>query len=35
VIFALVAFVGATTGVAILLVLVYRSIGEWRERAER
>jgi hypothetical protein len=35
VIFALVAFVGATTGVAVLLVLVYRSIGEWRERAER
>lgn len=30
--FAVVSFVGATVGVAIMLVLVYRSIAEWQER---
>ncbi len=30
---AIAAFVGATIGVALLLVLVYRSLAEWRERA--
>ena len=30
--FAIVSFIGATVGVAIMLVLVYRSIAEWQER---
>lgn len=30
--FAVVSFAGATVGVAIMLVLVYRSIAEWQER---
>ena len=29
---AVVSFLGATAGVAVLLVLVYRSLAEWRER---
>lgn len=29
--FAVVSFLGATVGVAVILVLVYRSIAEWRE----
>lgn len=30
--FAVVSFLGVTIGVALLLVLVYRSLAEWRER---
>lgn len=30
--FGVISFLGATTGVALILVLVYRSIAEWRER---
>lgn len=33
VLIALVAFAGVTIGVALVLVLVYRSLAEWRERA--
>lgn len=29
-----ISFVGATIGVALLLVLVYRSLAEWRERTQ-
>jgi hypothetical protein len=29
---ALVSFVAVTVGVSVLLVLVYRSLAEWRER---
>lgn len=32
VLFALVSFLVATIGVGLLLVLVYRSLSEWRER---
>lgn len=32
--FAVISFVGATVGVAIMLVLVYRSIAEWQQRQE-
>lgn len=31
-IFATVSFLGVTIGVALLLVLVFRSLAEWRER---
>ena len=31
VIWALIAFLGVTIGVALVLVLVYRSLAEWRE----
>ncbi|HET9259706.1 MAG TPA: hypothetical protein VFP42_06195 [Acidimicrobiia bacterium] len=30
--FAIVSFLAVTIGVTVLLVLVYRSLGEWRER---
>lgn len=30
--FAVVSFLAVTIGVALLLVLVYRSLAEWRER---
>jgi hypothetical protein len=30
--FAIVSFLAVTIGVAVLLVLVYRSLAEWRER---
>lgn len=30
--FAVVSFLAATIGVALLLVLVFRSLAEWRER---
>lgn len=33
--FAVLSFVGVTVGVTLLLVLVYRSLGEWRERQQR
>lgn len=33
--FAVVSFLGATVGVAVILVLVYRSIAEWRESQGR
>lgn len=33
--FAVLAFVAVTIGVALLLVLVFRSLAEWRERQER
>lgn len=29
--FGIVSFLGATIGVAVILVLAYRSIAEWRE----
>ena len=29
---AVVSFLGATIGVAVILVLVFRSLAEWRER---
>lgn len=32
IIVALLSFVAATIGVGLLLVLVYRSLSEWRER---
>lgn len=32
VLFAVVSFLVVTAGVALLLVLVYRSLAEWRER---
>lgn len=32
VLFALISFLVATIGVGLLLVLVYRSLSEWRER---
>ena len=32
--FAVVAFVGVTAGVALVLVLVYRSIGEYQDRSK-
>ncbi len=32
--FAVVSFLGATIGSAIMLVLVYRSLAEWRERQQ-
>lgn len=32
--FAVVAFLAVTASVAIVLVLVYRSLAEWREQAE-
>lgn len=31
---AVVSFLGATAGVAVLLVLVYRSLAEWREQRQ-
>lgn len=31
---AAISFLAATIGVALLLVLVYRSLTEWRERAD-
>lgn len=33
--FAVLSFLAVTIGVALLLVLVYRSLAEWRERQER
>lgn len=33
--FAVISFLGATVGVTLLLVLVYRSLAEWRERGQR
>lgn len=33
--FAVISFLGAMVGVAIILVLVYRSIAEWREGQPR
>ena len=30
---AILAFVGVTVGVALVLVLVYRSLAEWREHS--
>lgn len=33
--FAAISFLGATVGVAVILVLVYRSLAEWREAQER
>jgi hypothetical protein len=33
--FATVSFLAVTVGVTLLLVLVYRSLAEWRERQER
>ena len=33
--FALASFLGTTTGVVILLVLVFRSLAEWQERQHR
>lgn len=33
--FAVLSFLGATIGVALMLVLVYRSLAEWRERQQR
>lgn len=35
VIIAVVSFIGVTIGVALVLVLVYRSIAEWREQGFR
>lgn len=32
--FAVVSFLGVTIGVTLLLVLVYRSLAEWRERQQ-
>ena len=33
--FAILAFLAVTVGVALLLVLVFRSLAEWRERQEQ
>ena len=33
--FAVLAFLGVTIGVGLVLVLVYRSLAEWRERERR
>lgn len=32
---ATVAFIGVTVGVALVLVLVYKSLAEWREGSDR
>jgi hypothetical protein len=32
---AVVAFLAVTVGVAVILVLVYRSLAEWRESGRR
>ena len=32
---AILSFIAVTAGVALLLVLVYRSLAEWRERSSR
>lgn len=32
---AIVAFTAVTVGLALVLVLVYRSLAEWQEKAER
>lgn len=32
--FAIVSFVAVTIGVALMLILVYRSLAEWRERQQ-
>lgn len=32
---AIVAFISVTVGLALVLVLVYRSLAEWKEKAER
>jgi hypothetical protein len=34
-VFAVVSFLAVTVGVVVLLVLVFRSLAEWRERQER
>ena len=34
-IFAVVSFLAVTIGVGLLLVLVYRSLSEWRDRSNR
>ncbi len=32
---AIIAFISVTVGLALVLVLVYRSLAEWNERADR